>query len=299
MLIPYHFPSIWLDGFRSKAEYEARTSSLTAAFSVFDWIDDRLLYSRHPFSFPAYCVVCNEVTKMQIDWLYGGWSVTTPSIFPAWTETAACEKCSLNSRMRALFDFLKTGGDLEAIQKVYVAEQVTAFYGKLKTIFPSLVGSEYLGPKYKSGETIMNWQNFRRIRHEDLTALSFADGEFDVAITLEVFEHVPDYQKAFAEVCRVLKPGGRLVFTIPFFQDQEITRIRASVGSEGIIHHLPPEIHGNPLSKDGSLCFQNFGWDILAGLRKAGFSDALASLYWGPWQGHLGYPYFVFSALKE
>jgi hypothetical protein len=118
-------------------------------------------------------------------------------------------------------------------------------------------------------------------------------------ITLDVFEHIPDYSKAFRESFRILSPNGYLIFTIPFFFDREKTIIRATIDNTGEINHiLPAEIHGNPVSNNGSLCFQNFGWDILGGLKHAGFSDAKASLYWGPWQGHLGYPFFVFSAHK-
>jgi len=39
----------------------------------------------------------------------------------------------------------------------------------------------------------------------DATALSFADGAFDVATMLEVLEHIPDTQRALAEVCRVAR----------------------------------------------------------------------------------------------
>ena len=290
-------PSIWLGDFRSKADYDVRAPALGAAFSVFDWIDDRMLQSRHAFSFPAYCSTCEKVTKMQITWMFGGGNLST-SIHPAWTETAACEECGLNSRMRALVHFLKDRSDLTNVRKVYIAEQVTPLFQKLKKMFPTLVGSEYMGDQYKSGDMVTKIRTLSRIRHEDLTALSFGAGEFDLAMTLDVFEHIPNYRKAFAEICRVLAPGGRLIFTIPFFFDLETTRVRASVGPEGIIHHLPPEIHGNPVSNSGSLCFQNFGWDLLADLRKAGFSDAMGSMYWGPWQGHLGFPFFVFSAVK-
>jgi SAM-dependent methyltransferase len=294
-------PSIWLGDFHSKAEYDENASKLAAAFSVYDWIDDRLLHSRHAFTFPGYCTACNQVTKMRVDWLFGGGSNAISSIHPAWTETAVCEECGLNSRMRALLDFLKTRGaalDTTRVRKAYIAEQITPFYQRMKKILPSLVGSEYLGSEHKSGDVVIKWREFRRIRHEDMTALSFADGEFDLAMTLDVFEHIPNYRQAFAELWRVLSPGGRLVFTIPFFYDLETTRIRASIGSDGVIHHLPPEIHGNPVGNNGSLCFQNFGWDILLDLQKAGFSDAMATMYWGPWQGHLGFPFFVFSALK-
>ncbi len=83
-----------------------------------------------------------------------------------------------------------------------------------------------------------------------------------------------------------------------FFPSIWLGEFRSKAEFEREAHRLPPEIHGNPVSDEGSLCFQNFGWDILADLGGVGFSDAKAALYWGPWQGHLGYPFFVFSALK-
>jgi len=293
------FPSIWLRDFRTKVEFDEFAPQLAAVFSVFDWIDDRLLYSRHSFTYPAYCSACEQVTQMRIDWLFGGWSNVTPSVHPAWTETSVCVKCGLNSRMRALLDFLKTRCDLRKIRSAYIAEQLTPFYRILKRLVPSLTGSEYCGPHHKSGSRVFIQRYLRWVRHEDLTTLSFADNKFDLVVTLDVFEHVPDYRKAFAEIYRVPRPDGWLAFTIPFFYDLETTRIRAIVNSDGsIIHYLPPEVHGNPLSGEGSLCFQNFGWDILDTLRNVGFADARAALYWGPWQGHLGYPSFVFYAIK-
>jgi SAM-dependent methyltransferase len=291
------FPSIWVGEFQSKAEYESAAPQLASVYSVYDWLDDRVLHSRHAFSYPAYCSFCDRVTQIRIDWTFGAAGNST-SINPAWTETAVCPECGLNSRMRALFDFLKTYCDLSKKQTVYIAEQVTGAYRKYKELFPDLTGSEYLGAEYPGGKVFTRWRNLSRIRHEDLTDLSFADGQFNLAITQDVFEHIPNYKKAFAELYRVLSSDGRLLFTIPFFFDLEKTRIRASLGSEGIIHHFPAEIHGNPVSNEGSLCFQNFGWDILVDLKQAGFKDAIAHIYWGPWQGHLGYPMFVFSAVK-
>jgi len=75
--------------------------------------------------------------------------------------------------------------------------------------------------------------------------------------------------------------------------------VRARLDAKGEVEHLlPPEIHGNPISGEGSLCFQNFGWDILDTLRASGFSKASAHLYWAPWLGHLGLAMFIFSAQK-
>jgi arsenite methyltransferase len=43
----------------------------------------------------------------------------------------------------------------------------------------------------------------------DATALPFADGAFDVAVSTQVYEYVADVPTALAELYRVLRPGGR------------------------------------------------------------------------------------------
>lgn len=45
----------------------------------------------------------------------------------------------------------------------------------------------------------------------DVQALPFADDEFDIAIAAWMLYHVPDLDRALAELARVLRPGGRLV----------------------------------------------------------------------------------------
>lgn len=49
----------------------------------------------------------------------------------------------------------------------------------------------------------------------DATALPFADASFDTVLCTEVIEHVPNPAQAFAEISRVLKPGGYLLLTTP------------------------------------------------------------------------------------
>ncbi|MYB03409.1 MAG: class I SAM-dependent methyltransferase [Acidimicrobiaceae bacterium] len=45
--------------------------------------------------------------------------------------------------------------------------------------------------------------------------LPFDDDSFDRVIAAEVLEHISDDESAFAELARVLRPGGRLAVTIP------------------------------------------------------------------------------------
>jgi SAM-dependent methyltransferase len=48
-------------------------------------------------------------------------------------------------------------------------------------------------------------------------ALPFADDEFDLAAMLDTVEHIEDELGVFQECRRVLKPGGKVVITVPAF----------------------------------------------------------------------------------
>ena len=45
----------------------------------------------------------------------------------------------------------------------------------------------------------------------DVQELSFAEGEFDVAVAAWMLYHVPDVDRALGELARVVRPAGRLV----------------------------------------------------------------------------------------
>jgi SAM-dependent methyltransferase len=137
------------------------------------------------------------------------------------------------------------------------------------------------------------------IRHESLTGLSFEDNSFDFILSFDVFEHIPDYKAAIKECLRVLRPGGQMLFSVPFCFDSYEHIVRAYIREDGNIEHLmEPEYHGDPVNSGGCLCFYHFGWKILDEFKGAGFNSARALFYWSEKFGYLGLDQALFIATK-
>jgi len=290
-------PRPWLREFRGHAEWVEASEQMMDFSQVSSGLDDRLINQRKPFRVMGYCAFCLEATSMEVSWYYSGSAFG--EVWPAWTETFVCSNCGLNSRMRAVYDYVVNELSVSQDSRVYMPEQVTLGFRRWGDRFINLAGSEYMGANIESGTLVRRDGYPDMIRHEDLMSLSFSNESFDLVVSQDIFEHVPEYDKAFIECFRVLSTGGSLIFSIPFFPMMEKTIIRAEVLSGGEVRHIhAPEFHGNPVSGDGALCYQNFGWDILDQLRSSGFSDVKANFYWGPWCGYYGSPFFVFSARK-
>ena len=49
----------------------------------------------------------------------------------------------------------------------------------------------------------------------DAAALPFPHVSFDVVISLETLEHVPNHRRALRELVRVTRPGGRILISTP------------------------------------------------------------------------------------
>jgi len=113
------------------------------------------------------------------------------------------------------------------------------------------------------------------VQCQDVQRLTHPDGSFDLVTSTEVFEHVPDDRRAFAEVHRVLRPGGRLVFTVPLM-DAGPTLERAELRYGRIVHLVTPEYHGDRLrGRRSVLAFRTYGPDIVDRLCAAGFDARL------------------------
>ena len=113
-------------------------------------------------------------------------------------------------------------------------------------------------------------------RCEDVQKLSYADASFDLVTHTEVLEHVPDDARAFAELFRVLRPGGHMIFTVPMHEGPQTVE-RARLRDGRVEHLLDPVYHVDPFRHEGILAFRDYGSDILDRLRDAGFVDAVIS----------------------
>jgi len=151
--------------------------------------------------------------------------------------------------------------------RIYAPEALTPFALLLAGRYARFVGSEYAHNDEQR-------RFLFPIRAEDLLNLSFPSGVFDVVLSNEVFEHVPNLERSLAEVARVLKPGGTLLATFPFAYGLADTLVRAWFENGQLCYNGPPEYHGNPVDPaGGSLVFQIPAWDVLDLCGEVGFSS--------------------------
>jgi len=60
------------------------------------------------------------------------------------------------------------------------------------------------------------------VKQGDALDLPFPDGEFDRIVAAEVLEHIPDDNRAIAELVRVLRPGGTIAVTVPRWLPEKV-----------------------------------------------------------------------------
>ena len=241
----------------------------------------------------GYCNVCGRTSVF----VFNSWVIPDdvraacgdPSVSLAYTrrESLLCRSCCSSLRVRRIAEVLLSlyGPGISSVAELVrderfrqldVAEINTiGSVGSMHTYLeqlPRLAFSEYretAGP----GETVHG------VRNEDISRLTYPDESFDLVLTSDTLEHVPDYRAALRETRRVLRPGGRHVFTVPIVPGRATTEVRARIGDAGVLQHvLPPLYHGRgaglyrsiPVGTD-LLAFTEFGRDLVDHLREAGF----------------------------
>ena len=184
---------------RTKAEYEKILSENNKPLQYQRTILD--LYKNIPSKRGVYkgvCSICGQEVDLAIDcFLEDGKGVRTLR------ENSLCQYCGMNGRQRSFYERVT---EADPNSDIFIYEKITTMYKKLKDYFPSLIGSEYLGPEYESGSIhngyMIRGYEYDDLMHQDALNLSFDDNSFDYIVSADVMEHVQDYKKAFSEAFR-------------------------------------------------------------------------------------------------
>lgn len=192
-------------------------------------------------------------------------------------DSLHCSVCGAHNRQRAVALLLLAALPDACRARVYITEQASSFYAWLRLRVGQLIGSEYgFGLRRRLQMSSWLWRRriLERVRMQDVTALSFDAAGMDAVVCQDVLEHVPDYRAALREFARVLKPGGVLLVTVPFYdRSHDSVQIASLDGAGRPVFAGAPEYHGDPVN-GGVPCFHHFGWDLLDAMRTAGFAEA-------------------------
>lgn len=251
------------------------------------------LYSKSEktiFRYYGKCEVCNSMQALVVD--HQGAEERDGIKIPNWRERLTCPNCGCNNRQRfiahAIFQYYQPG------MKVLMHEQKSHIFNQLHRELPTLEGFEYMGQDLSPGAY------YDGVRYENPSKCTYADEEFDIVVSNDVLGYVSDYKAAFSEACRVLRSGGKFIFTVPFNANSMATEIRACMKGSAVEYIAEPWYCPNPVEGyEPLLVYQVFGWNILDDLKECGFSDAYGKIYYGIKDGYLGYLPIYFEAQKQ
>jgi SAM-dependent methyltransferase len=190
-------------------------------------------------------------------------------------ESLDCARCGAKLRARrlarVLLDLYPFGGASSVREWAGRPEARTlrvAEINRIEGLHDALAGLPGLSySEYVEGATPGTTRE--GVRCEDLTRLTYPDASFDLILTSETLEHVPDLGAALAEVLRVLAPGGRHLFTVPRLPGVPRTYRRQDD---------PPICH--PGGDVGYPVFTEFGADLPEILGRSGLDEP--RVHFGP-----------------
>ncbi|RYD96879.1 MAG: methyltransferase domain-containing protein [Sphingobacteriales bacterium] len=120
---------------------------------------------------------------------------------------------------------------------------------------------EYVGVDYQGeGET---WDKTKVDYIYDGKTLPFPDASFDSIFSSEVLEHVFNPAEILPEIYRVLKPGGRMLFTFPFAMPE----------------HEEPNDYARYTSFAAIHLFQQHGFKVLELEKTGNYIEAVIQLW--------------------
>lgn len=204
------------------------------------------------FYYYGKCEVCNSAQPFIVD--YQAVEIENGIKMPNWRERLICPNCWCNSRQRylihCLFDAYKNG------MNVLVYEKGTNFFQRIAREIPEAKSVNCDNESIKQG----------------IFKSNFSSESFDLIVSNDSFQKIDDYERVFDETWRILRAGGKLIFSVPFNANSDFSK---QMGDITI-----------------------FGWDLLDSLKKYGFVDVYSKVYYSLKDGYLGYLPMCFEAIK-
>jgi SAM-dependent methyltransferase len=162
-------------------------------------------------------------------------------------QNATCPQCKARERHRMLALYFAGPG-------------ASAIAGKRVLHFsPEDILGRFLGEAadYKTADPTMAGVDLRL----DITCIDLPDASVDAILCNHVLEHVEDDKSAFAELYRVLAPGGVAIITIPVIEGWETTYEDPAIDT--------PELRELHFGRHDHVRY--YGRDVRARIRAAGF----------------------------
>lgn len=203
------------------------------------------------------CAVCGGSTykHQQVLWdgLVSDWQLSEEEIaYIDRQQGTQCLGCGSNLRSIALAKALCEGFGYAGLLDELIAQRPAQ-----RLLEVNEAGTLHRRLRQFPGHTFASYPEY------DLMDLALADASFDFIVHSDTLEHVPDPLRALTEIRRVLRPGGRTIFTVPIVVD------RMSRSREG----LSASYHGDPtMAATDLLVRTEFGADAWTMVLKAGFS---------------------------
>lgn len=207
---------------------------------------------------PGYCPVCGK---------YGIFLSYEPLNHPCKRNSFYCSICGSVARNRhvayTILGEFRARADCSNLSEFAGQFDGNIWIGCVKEAVSKSLGpfSNVIRSEYIDG--LSSGQTREGILCQDIQATTFDDNLFDLIITEDVLEHVPNPLAAFIEIKRILRPGGKHIFTIPVDWNCSISYARAVMQDDRITHLHPPEFHGDPFRPDGVLAYYTFGHDVI------------------------------------
>ena len=132
-----------------------------------------------------------------------------PEILKALPETVTASYCGVGNPFT-----LGAINEGESVLDIGCGSGVdTIFAAKMTGSTGKVVGVDLMSEMLQRAKENLSMANLDNVTYEQVSSdkLSFPGENFDVVISNGVFNLVPNKARAFSEVFRVLKPGGRLM----------------------------------------------------------------------------------------